>query len=124
VSSGRCAGADIAHPAAGSGSDDDREREVTDGDARAEDVETDLWRARWRPRRGRRHKDRIRWCKGRVGREHELTVKVVRDSRWPTYEYRCRDCERVFDRYYTIFVMAKPEWLVAWERDQGRSRPG
>lgn len=93
--------------------EDARQRKVKDRAALRDDLETELYGSRWRPR-----KNRKRWCKGRRGREHELVVEPERGD-WPVHKYRCRTCGRVTDRYYSRFSGPKPEWFLAWEREHG-----
>jgi hypothetical protein len=45
---------------------------------------------------GKRHKkDTKRWCRGKVGREHDYEfIERAGRGRWAWREYRCKGCQR------------------------------
>lgn len=70
-----------------------------------------------------RHKDKKRWCKGKVGREHKAVCHVYSEvKRWLTADYQlrvknwrvlvCSTCGRELDIWYGGKKSERPEWVT------------
>lgn len=72
----------------------------------------------------RRHKDKKRWCKGKVGVEHtpvcmpyksQHPSTVMRGTQMNWREYVCTKCGKVLDTYFAFrgSKRKKPDWVTS-----------